>query len=227
MTLQRHLSSRIAMVVVLCLLFTACYVLHQSHLRSELAGKQMAESLVKQLVSQLPLRKAGIGQANPFPDFDTWKLTESRPGVCIAYADSDGSRFRQLCIGTKPSEREWPALIESVYRWLFHPGQQMARAVELNGRIYGAVTITPNIESEIGEAWTQSVNRALKPAHIIVHGLEQLEAGRLAYRLPAFKLKEWQSISIAVNQMAASQQQLLEQRQRLVCENDAFAGTGT
>jgi len=61
-----------------------------------------------------------------------------------------------------------------------------------------------------------SINRALKPAQTIVAGLEDMEAGHLAYRLPSFELNEWQRIAAAINQLAASQQQLLEERQNLV-----------
>jgi signal transduction histidine kinase len=43
-----------------------------------------------------------------------------------------------------------------------------------------------------------------------------METGHLAYRLPPFELNEWQRIAAAINQLAASQQQLLEERQKLV-----------
>jgi len=60
-----------------------------------------------------------------------------------------------------------------------------------------------------------SISRALRPAGIIVAGLESMENGNLAYRLPPFELIEWQRTAKAINQLAASQQQLLAERQKL------------
>jgi signal transduction histidine kinase len=60
-----------------------------------------------------------------------------------------------------------------------------------------------------------SISRALRPATIIVAGLESMEKGNLAERLPSFELIEWQRTAKAVNQLAASQLQLLAERQKL------------
>ncbi|MDD1623655.1 MAG: sensor histidine kinase, partial [Methylococcaceae bacterium] len=60
-----------------------------------------------------------------------------------------------------------------------------------------------------------SISRALQPARIIIAGLESMEKGNLACRLPAFELIEWQRTATAINQLAASQQQLLAERHKL------------
>jgi signal transduction histidine kinase len=237
MNLQLHLLSRIAMVALLCLLVIASYSLYQSHRQAEQTTKQMAEGLGKQLESQLMLIEAGIGHTNPFPDFELWKQTGNQPGVCVAYAAADSAMSHSICTGTKPIEADWPTGFETVYRQIFKPGWQVARSIVSRGRVYGSLTVTPSAELEIAEAWNKtrslmalstitvsavcllvylSISRALRPAQTIVAGLEDMETGHLAYRLPSFELNEWQRIAVAINQLAASQQQLLEERQKLV-----------
>jgi len=237
MNLQLHLLYRIVMVALLCLLVIAFYSLYQSHRQAEQATEQMADGLGKQLESQLMLIEAGIGRANPFPDFGSWKQHGSQPGICVAYTAADSAMSHSVCTGAKRIEADWPADFETAYRRIFNPGRQVARSIALRDRVYGSLTVTPGAELEVVEAWDKtrslmalstvtvsavcllvylSINRALKPAQTIVAGLADMEAGRLAYRLPSFDLNEWQRIAAAINQLAASQQQLLEERQNLV-----------
>jgi signal transduction histidine kinase len=236
MNLQLHLLSRIAAVVLLCLLATASYALYQSHRQAEQSTRQIAESLAKQLESQLLLINAGIGLNNSFPDFEFWKQSGAQPGICITYTAANGPMSRSLCNGAKPSNADWPEGFENIYRRIFSPGWQAVQSVTLNGRPYGSLTVLPSAELEIADAWNKtlslmglssvtvsavcllvylSISRALRPARTIVAGLEDLESGHLDFRLPAFELDEWQRIALAINQLAASQQQLLEERQKL------------
>lgn len=236
MNLQLHLLSRIAVVALLCLLAIASYALYQSHWQAEQTTKQMAELLGKHLESQLLLINAGIGPVSPFPDFELWKQTGSQPGVCVAYAAADSAASRSLCNGTKPIKADWPTGFEKAYRQLFNPGSEAVRSIALHDRVYGSLTVTPSAELEIASAWNKtsslmalssvtvsavcllvylSIGKALRPAQTIVAGLADLEAGHQAYRLPIFELNEWRRIAEAINQLAASQQQLLEERQKL------------
>lgn len=237
MNLQLHLLTRITWVALACLLATAAYVLYQSHYVAKRTTHQMTESLGKQLESQLLLINTGLGQTNSFPNFEPWKQSGSRPGICLSYAPADGSLPRSLCNGSKLSQTEWPALFEIGYRQIFHPGLPTIRPIALNGRVYGSLVITPSAELEIAEAWNKilslmtlssvtvfavcllvywSINRTLKPAKTIVAGIKNMESGHLDCRLPAFELNEWQRIAAAINQLANSQQLLLDERQKLV-----------
>ena len=236
MNLQLHLLSRITAVALACLLVTASYALFQSHQQAEQATRQMADSVGKQLESQLLLNNAGIGLANSFPDFDFWKQSGSQPGICLAYTAVNNAMSRSLCNGTKPINADWPVTFATAYEWIFNPGRQAVRSIAVNDRGYGSLTVTPSAELEIAEAWNKtrglmalssvtvlavcllvylSISRALRPAQTIVVGLEIMEAGRLAHRLPSFELNEWQRIGAAINQLATSQQQLLQERQKL------------
>ena len=100
----------------------------------------------------------------------------------------------------------------------------------------GLVAVTPSEDMEISRAWEQfqalselsmltiglvcllvylSISHALLPASIIVDGLGKMQAGNPDWRLPTFKINEWRQTAQAINELAASQQLLLEERQRL------------
>ena len=236
MNLQFHLLSRITVVALICLLTTASYVLYHSDRQARLATEITADSLGKQLEMQLFRINAGVGQMNQFPNFDLWKQTGNAPGICVRFIATDSAVERNLCNGPKPDGLNYPDAFETFYRWLFNAGFEKTRLIAFNSRVYGSLTVTPSAEMEIAQAWENisgllglsaitvlavcllvflSINRTLRPAGIIVAGLERMEKGNLAYRLPSFELIEWQRTAKAINQLAESQQQLLAERQKL------------
>lgn len=236
MNLQFHLLSRITVAALMCLLATTAYVLYHSDRQARQTNQVTAESLGKQLELQLFRINAGLGQANQFPDFDLWKQTGNAPGVCVRFVSADSAVERSLCNGSKQAGLNWPDGFDTFYRRLFNPGLELTRPIAFNGRIYGSLTVTPNAEMEVDQAWENirgllglsamtvlavcllvflNISRALRPARIIVAGLENMEKGNLAYRLPSFEVIEWQRTAKAINQLAASQQQLLAERQKL------------
>jgi two-component system sensor histidine kinase UhpB len=236
MNLKFHLLSRIVVIAVICLIATAGYVLYQVDRQAILDTQVTAESIDKQLELQLLRIDAGFGQPERFPDFDLWKETGSASGVCISYRSADSHLRRSICNGAKITSRIWPAWFESFYRWTFHPGYEMVRQVAFNGRIHGSIVVAPSAEMGIASAWEAirglmglsasstlalcllvyfTISRALRPAQLIVAGLEKMEKGELSIRLPAFELNEWQRTGKAINQLAASQEQLLSERKKL------------
>lgn len=237
MNLQLHLLNLIAGVAVGCLLVIAAYLLFQSHRQAEQNSQRMADVVSKQLEAQLLLRIAGIGRGTAFPDFEFWKQSGNQPGVCLTYVTSDEAMPRSICNGMGIMSDSWPAWFNAAYRWAFKPGASVLRAVSVQGRDYGSLTVAPSAEPEIAKAWQQTsslltlsavtifavcllvyltINRALAPTQTIVEGLKALESGQLAYRLPSFALHEWHKIATAINQLAASQQQLLDERRTLL-----------
>jgi signal transduction histidine kinase len=223
---------------MLCLLATTGYVLYHSDQQARQALQITGESLSKQLELQLWRNNAGFGQTNRFPDFDLWKQTGSVPGVCVRFVATDGAAH-SLCNGEKLTDLNYPDSFETFYRRFLNPGFEINRPITYNGRVYGELTVTPSAEMEIAQAWDNlcsllglsvvtvlavcllvylSISRALRPAGIIVAGLESMEKGHLAARLPSFELIEWQRTATAINQLAASQQQLLAERQKLAVQ---------
>lgn len=237
MNLQLHLLNRITWVAVLCLLVIASVLLYQSHLQAVQNSQRMADSVSKQLEAQLLLRIAGIGRATAFPDFEFWKQSAKQMGVCLSYEAKDQMTAHNLCTGSKLVEASWPSWFENTYQWAFKPGVPVVRAVNAQGRGYGTLTVTTSAELEVADAWQQTsslmalsavtvfavcllvyltIRRALTPTQTIVQGLATLQSGQLAYRLPDFELTEWQKIAAAINQLAATQQRLLDERQNLL-----------
>ncbi|MDP3931933.1 MAG: histidine kinase, partial [Methylococcaceae bacterium] len=236
MKLEFHLLSRIAFVALMCLLTTAVYVLYSNDRQAREETQIIAESLSKQLELQLLRIQSGLGQANPFPDFELWKQSGNSTGVCVSFVPTDGTITRSICNGEKLSSLSWPGGFEFLYRLLFSPGLAISQPVRFDDGVIGLLTVTPSADMEIARVWDNirsllglsamtilavctlvylSISRSLRPARIIVNGLARMEKGNLDYRLPRFNLFEWQRIAEEVNQLADSQQQLLEGRQKL------------
>jgi two-component system sensor histidine kinase UhpB len=236
MNLQFHLLFRITAVALACLLAASVYVLYRSDQQSRQIAQSTAESLGKQLEIQLLRIDAGFGQPRQFPDFSLWKQTASVPGICIRFESIDNTDTHALCHGEKLSRPGWPEGFEIFYRRFFNPGFEIVRPISFNNRVYGSLAVTSSAEMDIAQAWDNirnllglsaltilavcslvylSISRALRPAGIIVAGLETMEKGNLAYRLPPFELREWGQTAAAINHLAAGQQQLLAERQKL------------
>ncbi|MDD5581135.1 MAG: histidine kinase [Methylobacter sp.] len=236
MNLKLHLLSRIVLIAVICLIATAVYVLYQADRQAILETRLTADSIDKQLELQLLRINADFGQSERFPDFDLWKETHVVSGLCVSYQAANGSLKRSICNGAKIASNSWPNWFEYVYRRASNPGFEVVQPVTFDGRIQGSVIVEPSAEVQIANAWHDvrvlmglsagttsalcllvyfTVSRALRPAQMIVAGLEKMGKGDLSFRLPAFELDEWQRTGKAINQLAVSQQQLLSERQQL------------
>ncbi|MDD2722913.1 MAG: histidine kinase [Methylovulum sp.] len=239
MNLPYHILTRIIAAALLCLLANAAYVLRSSDQQARQATQRIAEALGKQLSFQQLQISAGFGGALPFPDFTLWKQTSNAPGICVRFVAAGSQQTYRLCNGAELDTLQVPSSFANGYRWFFQPGLALTQSIRFKGRDYGELTVTPSADMEITQAWEDTsrllglsittvaavcclvylgIRRALHPVQTIVAGLGQLEQGRLDYRLPRFALDEWQRIAEAVNQLAASQQQLLNERQRLAVQ---------
>jgi signal transduction histidine kinase len=237
MNLQLHLLIRISLTAWLCLLISAAFLLHQNHSQTVQNYRQTAEGVARHLQSLLLLKQAGIGLGNPFPDFEFWKQSSLHSGLCLSYQASNASTSRSLCSGLKPAEPAWPKMFERIYRQIFNPAAEIQLPIGIAGKTDGLLSLIPSAELEITAAWQNSLNlmvlsgvtvvsvcllvylsisRALQPAQTIVAHLKQLESGALNGRLPGFALNEWHWIAQAINQLTATQQQLLAERQQLL-----------
>lgn len=110
-------------------------------------------------------------------------------------------------------------------QWSFQPIPDIRRFVGFDGLPIGALVIHPDPAFEIDEIWNVTrgllgllilfsllvnvlvwwaVGRALRPLEHILTALNELSAGRLSTRLPAFNLPELAKLSVEFNQMAAT-----------------------
>jgi two-component system, NarL family, sensor histidine kinase UhpB len=237
MNLKFHLLLQIAIVATICLMVTAAYVLYRANHQIKQETQMTADSLGKQLEVQLLRIDANIEQSNRFPDFDLWKQTHMAAGICVRYISINKEHTYGLCQGESLSTSRWPSAFEKMYRRVFNPGLEVSRAISFKGREYGSITVNPNAEIELARAWDNvvallglsastvvavcllvyiTIYRALRPAPLIVSGLEKMHDGDLTIRLPTFKLIEWQRIGAAINEFSATQNQLLTDRKKLV-----------
>jgi two-component system, NarL family, sensor histidine kinase UhpB len=239
MNLKVHLLLQIALVAIICLMATAAYVLYQADRQVKQESRMTADSLGKQLEMQLLRIDANIEQSSHFPDFDLWKQAHMQAGICIRYISIDKENTYGLCQGENLSRSRCPKLFEKIYRRFFNPGFEVSRPISFKGRGYGSLTVTPNAEMELARAWDSivgllglsastvaavcllvyiSIYRALRPAQVIVMGLEKMQNGDSTIRLPTFNLIEWQSIGAAINEFTVTQKQLLSDRKKLVLQ---------
>ncbi len=237
MNLKTHLLLQIILVAMTCLIATATYVLYHANQQIKLESRMTAESLSKQLESQLLRIDANIAQANHFPDFDLWKQTHLETGICLRYLSTNKEYTYRLCRGGSVSHSRWPSLFEKIYRRLLNPGCEVSRSITYQGRDYGSITVISNVDMELARAWDSitgllglsaitvvtvcllvyfTIYRALRPVQVIVSGLAKMHDRDSTLRLPTFKLLEWQRIGSAINEFSATQNQLLAERKKLV-----------
>ncbi|OQK18110.1 histidine kinase [Methyloprofundus sedimenti] len=236
MNLKFHLLLRITLVALFCLLGTASYVLYQADRQAKQEAQALLDSVTQQLHMQLLRIDAGFGQANKFPDLSLWQETSHVSGVCLRFITANNGFTRGLCRGAEWPATQWPRAFAIAYQWLFNPGLEIKREITFKGRKHGALSLTPSAEKELARAWENlrvlltlsaftivavcllvylSIRQALRPAQVIVTGLKKMQSGDLTVRLPDFKLLEWQQTATAINDLASSQQQLLNERKQL------------
>lgn len=234
--LRFNLIILIITTAMFCLLGTASYVLYQTNLESKHELSKTSESIKKHLELQLFRVINGFSPKNSFPDLSIWLETKRNTGLCIKYSDIKRNIIQQVCHGDLLLDKNWSSWFEKTYRRVFNPGQESIKRITYNDKTYGLVTLMPDAELEIHLAWADikkllglstvtvfalcsllfiAIGRALKPANIIVSGLEDMSNGNLAIRLPPFKISEWDRTGNAVNQLVSNLEKTLSDRQRL------------
>ena len=234
--LRLYLMGLILIIASFCLLSTAAYILYQANLesRDELFNK--AETIDKHLELQLFQLANGYTAYQTFPDLSLNSTNKDISGLCIKYTDREGNLVRSSCFGGLSTPKKWPKWFEKLYRWSFHPGDELVRQITYKDQHQATLNLSADAEIEINRAWhdvkklislfavTLSslcimlyffLGRALKSVDVIVSGLNNMAKGRLSTRLPNFKIKEWQQTGLAINQLAASLEKSLSERNKL------------
>ncbi|NOQ17474.1 MAG: sensor histidine kinase [Methyloprofundus sp.] len=236
MNLKFYLLVRIILVGLFCLLSTSAYVLYQADQQAKQAAQTMLTSISKQLTMQLQRIDAGYAAADKFPDFHLWQETHPAAGVCLRFNSADKAISHSICRGVEWSAQSWPKPFAATYLWLFNPGLEISSPIIFKNQQQGSISLTLNVEQQLAQAWqsirtllTLSIStiltvcllmylvikQALRPAAIIVTGLQKMQTGNLTVRLPDFDILEWRKTATAINELVSSQQQLLTERQQL------------
>ncbi len=236
MNLKKQLFFRILFVAVICLTASAFYVLYQTDRQAISEANFTADRIEKQVNDQLLQMFTRHDLSRKFPNTELWPDINSVSGSCIQFLSRSENRRRNLCQQIIEAERTWPVWFGSLYQQLFSPDFEVQKNISFNIMTYGSVLVTLNTRIEIARAWNTlraiigvlfasifavcilvyfTINQLLKPAQIIITGLEKMRDGQLDTRLPQFNIKEWQQTSEAINQLATSQEQAIADNKQL------------
>lgn len=235
-TLKLYLMTLIFLIANACFLATAAFVLYQTHDRFLHETTISAESIDKQLEVQLIFGTAKNTSLSSFsPDFNFWAKSKYSSGLCVHFERPKGNVIKRACRGAKIKEH-WPGWFEKTYYWFFQPSHEIRRPITFRDKVYGFITVSSNVETELGHAWHDAktmmklsgitiislctllffaVGWALRPAQKIVIGLEKMTQGNLSTRLDNFTITEWQRTGLAINQLTENLQKTLSDRNKL------------
>ncbi|MEX1199564.1 MAG: histidine kinase [Methylophaga sp.] len=236
MNLKLQLFARILLIALLSVLMSAAYVLYQTNQQSIQQANATAKRINQHMTEELLRNFSRYDYRTPFPDTGLWGDISGLPGSCVQFLSRSESRRRSLCSEVNEAERTWPRWFGTLYDQLFQPDYEANRRFFFNSITYGTILVSLNRQVETSRAWNNlqavigilsfsilavcllvymTINRMLKPAQLIVSGLEKMRDGQLNTRLPAFDIAEWRRTSEAINALADSQQQVLADNQRL------------
>ena len=236
MNLKKQLFFRILFIAVICLAASAFYVLYQTDQQAISEANFTANRIEQQVNNQLLQMFTRHDLSSTFPNTELWPDINNVSGSCIQFLSRSENRRRNLCQQIIEAERTWPAWFGTVYQQLFSPGFEVKKNISFNIMTYGSILVTLNTRIETARAWNNlravidvlfasilavcllvyfTINRMLKPAQLIITGLEEMRDGHLDTRLPAFDIKEWKQTSDAINQLASSQEQAISDNKQL------------
>jgi len=236
MNLQLSLIIRIVFIAFICLVANATYVLYQNDQHAKQQAAETVNRIEKKIHTQLQRIYEGHDHSTSFPDVSLWQGINGLPGSCIQFESISSSRQRFVCNEEYIENPTWPAWFGNLYQYAFDPEFEIEREVVFQALSFGSIIVTLNQHAEISQAWTKlqglmgltvmtvlalsilfffTVSRILKPAKIIVRGLENMRDGQLDTRIPSFEVNEWKRTSDAINQLASSQEQVMESNKQL------------
>jgi two-component system, NarL family, sensor histidine kinase UhpB len=236
MNLKIQLFYRILLIAVFCLTASAFYVLHQTDKQAMSEASSAAHRIEKQMKDQLLQMFTRNDFSSTFPNTELWPDINSFSGSCIQFLSNSQNRQRSLCEQAIEEERTWPIWFGTLYQQFFNPAFEVKKDISFNAVTYGSILVTLNTHFETARAWNNlqavigvlfasifsvgllvyfTINRMLKPAQLIVTGLEKMHDGQLNTRLPSFEIKEWKRTSEAINQLASNQEQIIADNKQL------------
>lgn len=236
MNLRLQLFFRIMLIGFVCLLGSAGYVLYQNNQQAKLEADLTALRIEKQLTQQLLKMFSRYDYSVAFPDTNILQQLNGVPGSCVQFLSRTESRRRSLCNEVVHDETRWPQWFGKIYQKLFQPNYEASRRFSFNAITYGNILVSLNVETEIARAWSNlravfgilsvsifavallvfvTIHQLLRPAQLIVRGLEKMHQGELQTRIPSFDIGEWRRTSEAINALAASQQHIMAENRQL------------
>lgn len=236
MNLKLQLFVRIFVIALLCITASAYYVLYQTDQQAIYEANLSAKRIKKQMQVQLLQMFSRYDYTPVFPNTKLWPAVNGLPGSCMQFVSRTSSRQRSLCNDSGEITEHWPHWFATLYHRLFHPDYEAKQQVAFNAMQFGTIVVSLNEQMEVARAWNNLratiglltvsilivgllayffIHRMLKPAQLIVSGLEKMQQGQLDTRLPSFEIEEWKRTSDAINQLAHNQQLVLNENRKL------------
>ena len=241
MQLLPQLVTRLFVVTALCLAAPIAWIVFDAH-RSVEREAELSAARVGQHLEELYWQEQlwrGRGRAGlntPAPEWQSFAtLNLISPGVCVTFA-LRGDAQQTLCSQTASLGPRAPDWFVSAYGTLFPHDTSVERPLFARDPGSGFIVNTPDRGAAIRQAWRQvswvagiaagmavaiallaalMIGRTLRPARAIVDGLQRLEQGDLAWRLPSFRTAEFARIASALNQLAGRLARTNEDRNAL------------
>lgn len=216
MDLKWLLVRRVTLVALGCLFVGSAFAIWQTNREAKRQNIELADSVGRQLELQLALR-------TPFPEWDLVTSYALRPGQCVQLLDTALAVKRSSCAGVNTAAIGTPHWFFKTYSSLIDSTATVERDVSYRGVSQGRVRTSFDPVATAGAVWSTVapllglsapligmlclvayfvIDRALRPTHQILAGLNRLTAGELAYRLPVFRLRELNSISEGLNTLS-------------------------
>lgn len=234
--LKAALLLRICLVAAACLAAAATFAAYETRREEAARAAAAAEVVGKQLDLQLIRIATSIDSERRFPDWDAVIGSLSLTGQCVELRYPRGALLRSHCVGTAPTERSAPTLFVSAWKQLFGQTSSVERPIHLGNARRGTVIVVSNQSAVADRAWGQviqltaltalialaisslvymAVAKAMSPASQLIAGLQKMQSGDFARRLPAFRLNELDQISVAANALAEKIETTLAERAEL------------
>ncbi|PCJ30049.1 MAG: sensor histidine kinase [Gammaproteobacteria bacterium] len=236
MNLKVQLLYKIVLIASLCLTASSFYVLYHANQQAISEATFTANSIEKQMNSQLLQMFSRYDSSNSFPNTELWSDIIGLSGSCIQFVSLSKKRQRSLCDQSTVTEQTWPVWFGSLYQYFFDASFEVKKDIYFNAMAYGSILVTLNTQVQTARAWNNlqaiigvlfvsifavcilvylTINNMLKPAQLIVAGLEKMRNGELDTRLPSFSIKEWKHTSDAINELARSQEAAIMSNKQL------------
>ncbi|MFN3623007.1 MAG: histidine kinase [Hyphomicrobium sp.] len=223
MDLKWLLVRRIALVALACFAVGAVVAIYQTAREAKRQNTDLVEMVGRQLDLQLSRISRSTDLPERFPDWDLVASLSLQPGQCLEFRRADGSLQRSSCAGVDAASGGAPSWFVAAYGSYVNHALSAARPLAYRGTPQGYVRAEFDPAATAARAWATIapllgfsagliavlcfvayfvISRALLPARDIVSGLNLLARGDLAYRLPAFRLSEFNRISEVFNTLS-------------------------
>lgn len=229
------LISLVAISGMAALFISAFIALYKTDADSRKHAQEISAIVKQQLEFQVLKVQNDVMAPEHFPDFFLWKHSAGFTGFCVSFETNTGKVARSLCTGDY-TEDEWPFWFENFYLALFTSAEETRTKITSKIGIKGDIVVSPSKPILLHNAWNNimtlmefsiivvailslllylCLHCILKPVKKTQRVLNEMQKGNLSAQVPPSHIKEWQETATAINNLAASLKETLDDRKEL------------